>query len=185
MHPFERWLSEHFGATPPLGYCLRQEHGERWLRLHSLPGSKRYAEDETERSEVRRRAWAAASEILPSGGEPVWLVTGRFDDEARTLRLPEAPSLVFDYVGMYSDAVFEGSLMAYATQMSWPHPDFDRLVDAIAQDALRAVWMSSSTGEVFAPYDGGIDLVLATPQRTQALRRVFPADWFSPRADGL
>ena len=184
MHPFERWLREHFGAAPPVGHCLRLEHDERWLRLHSLPGSKRYAEDEDERCEVRRRASAAASEVLPSG-EAVWLVTGRFDDDARTLRLPEAPSLVFDYVGMYSTALFEGSFMAYATQATWPHPDFERLVDAVAQDALRVVWMSSSTGEDFAPYDGGSDLILETPERVQALRRAFPADWLSPRADGL
>lgn len=184
MVPLRQWLRDRFGTTPPLGDCLRRKHASRWLRLHSLPGSKRYAENEDERLEVRRRAWAAASEILPTG-DTVWLVTGRFDDEAHTLRLPEAALLSFDRVGTYSSSLFEGAFTAYATQTTWPHPDFNPLVAAIADDLLRAVWISASTGEVFAPYDGGIDLILGSRLRVQALRRVFPSEWFSPRADGL
>lgn len=186
VHSFERWFRQRFGATPPIGACLRTDHRERWLRLHSLPESKRYAENESERSEVRRRAWAAASEVLPSG-EPVWLVTYPFGDEGNELRLDEAPWMVFEQVGRYEHALFEdvGPLTMYAAHATWPHPDFERLIDAIAQDALRAVWISATTGEVFAPYDGGIDLVVETLQRMQSLRRVFPPDWFSRRPDGL
>jgi hypothetical protein len=184
VHVFEGWLREHFGATPPVGHCLRTDHRKRWLRLHSLPESKRYAEDDVERAEVRRRAWAAASEVLLTSS-PVWLVTCLFGTDPDHSRLDEVPSLVFDRAGRYEHALIDEPLVAYAAQTTWPHDGFDQLIDAIAGDAVRAVWFSQASGEVFAPYDGGIDLVVESPKRAETLRRVFPSDWFSKRADGL
>lgn len=181
---FDSWFRDRFGATPPLGYCLREAHHARWLRLHSLPESKRYADDDTERAEVRHRAWAAASEVLPTGGA-VWLVSCLFGQGPRQLRLTEAPALVFERAGRYQHESLEEPCVAYVAQTSWPHVDFDRLVDAIAEDAMRAVWFSSVTGEVFAPYDGGIDLIVETTERAESLRRLFPPGWFSRRTDGL
>ena len=40
------------------------------------------------------------------------------------------------------------------------------------------------TGEVFAPYDGGADLIVRSSERAKALRAGF-VDWLSGRADGL
>ena len=184
MHLFESWFRERFGATPPLGYRLREDHRPRWLRLHSLPESKRYADNDAERVELRMRASAAASEILPTGS-PVWLVSCLFGEEPDQLRLSAAPSLVLERAGRYADPYLVGPCIAYAAQTTWPHRDFEQFVDAIAEDAMRAVWFSSVSGEAFAPYDGGIDLIVETPQRAEALRQVFPRNWLSPRPDGL
>jgi hypothetical protein len=183
MHPFRRWLEGHFRTTPPLGYCLRADHPDRWVRLHSLPGSKRYAEDDADRREIRARAWAAASEVLPTG-EPVWVVVRRFGEAARELQIPEAPSIVFEHAGRWEHALLDDPVVAYVARTTWPDGDFDGLVDAIADDRERVAWFSVATGEVFAPYDGGIDL-FAEPARVASLRQVFPQEWFSSRADGL
>lgn len=185
MKTFERWWSEHYAATAPLGYCLRENYQDRWLRLHSLPNSKRYAEDDVERAEVRRRAWAAASKLLVTG-EPVSLVTGLYQGgEPHELGLSDLTSMSFERVGPYEHPLFDGPFVAYATQTIWPHADFDRLIDAIADDRLQLVWFSSISGEVFAPYDGGIDLIFGSPMRAQSMRPVFPPDWYSQRDDGL
>jgi len=186
VHDFDRWLAAYFGGTPPTGPCLRHDHAERWLRLHSLPGSKRYPEDAGERSEVRRRAWAAATELLPRD-TPIWVVTGRYGEgeDEPTRHLPEAPTLLFERAGRYGHRLFDRPFVAFAARATWPHADVDLLLDAIVRDTLRVVWFSSRTGEVFAPYDGGIDLVLETPRRVQALRRTFPSDWLSSHPDGL
>lgn len=181
MHTFETWFREHFGATAPVGYCLRADHHERWLRLHSLPESKRYADDDEERVEVRRRAWAAASEVLPTGS-PVWLVVPFYEEQLESL---QTLSLIFEDGGRYEHELFEGTLSAHVAQATWPHAGFDQLIDEVASDALRAVWFCVASGEVFAPYDGGIDLIAESPSRVQSLRRVFPPDWFSKHASGL
>ncbi len=191
VNVFEGWLREHFGATPPIGYCLRTDHRQRWLRIHSLPDAKRYAENELERSEVRRRAWVAAAEVLPTGAVCWLVVTGPPHENApRELRLPSAPAMLFERVKPYDhpllkDALEEERVVAYATQTTWPPADFDRLIGAIANDELRVVWFSPASAEVFAPYDGGIDLILESRTRMEALRRSFPAGWFSAREDGL
>lgn len=188
---FDHWFREHFGATAPVGYCLRADHGDRWLRLHSLPGSKRYAEEDGERAEVRRRAWAAAAALFPAGSA-VWLVVPSFYEAPSILdRLPV--TLVAG--GRYEHPLFCEPLRVDVAQITWPHGPglFEALIDEIANDALRAVWFSVATGEAFAPYDGGIDLFVASEARVEAspasrkdaLRRMFPRDWFSPRADGL
>lgn len=178
MHAFEKWFREHFGATAPVGYCLRVDHHERWLRLHSLPASKRYAEDDSERAEVRQRASAAASEVLPTGS-PVWLVVPAFEHEIQGL------SLTFEDGGRYEHERFEEPLHVRVAQTIWPHAGFDQLIDEVARDALRAVWFSIASGEVFAPYDGGVDLIAASEKRAAALRQVFPSNWFSNHAEGL
>ncbi|MCP3104536.1 hypothetical protein LZ198_37305 [Myxococcus sp. K15C18031901] len=181
MDDFERWFRNHFGTTAPVGYCLRADHHERWVRLHSLPESKRYAEDASERAEVRRRAWAAASEVLPTGS-PVWLVVPTFEPEHQGL---QSLSLAFEDAGRYEHELFEEPLEARVARTTWPHTGFDQLIDEVAADALRAVWFSMTSGEVFAPYDGGIDLIVESARRAGTLRKVFPPDWFSKRTDGF
>ena len=42
-----RW-TETYGAAPPLPHALRAAHVGGWFRVHSLPGSKRYAETDEE-----------------------------------------------------------------------------------------------------------------------------------------
>ncbi len=48
----------------------------------------------------------------------------------------------------------------------------------------RAMWVHSSTGEVFAPYDGGVDVVFSSVERRDLHRQRFSA-WLSSRPDGL
>ncbi|MFJ9372236.1 hypothetical protein [Streptomyces sp. NPDC101455] len=46
----ERWLS-----GPPVAHTFRSTYADRWVRFHSLPGSKRYPEYEDGYAIVRHR----------------------------------------------------------------------------------------------------------------------------------
>lgn len=61
---FESWWTSRFVRLPPLGHKLRRELPYRWLRIHSLPGSKRYADSEADYQEILSRQRAIAIEIL-------------------------------------------------------------------------------------------------------------------------
>jgi len=54
----------------------------------------------------------------------------------------------------------------------------------VALAALPALWVGISNGEVFAPYDGDVDCILASSARRDSLKARH-ADWLSERADGL
>ncbi len=101
---------------------------------------------------------------------------------ARTIR---QLSLNFEQGGRYTHAQLELPILVHVAQTTWPHDGFEALVDEVARDALRLAWFSEASGEVFAPYDGGIDLIVDSPSRAQALRRRLPRDWFSTHASGL
>lgn len=58
------WWTTHFGLTPPLGFRLRAAYPERWLRIHSLPESKRYPNTSAELELLLDRHAAVAGELF-------------------------------------------------------------------------------------------------------------------------
>ncbi|MFM9372740.1 hypothetical protein [Streptomyces sp. Da 82-17] len=60
----ELW-ARHRPLCPPVGHELRGPYRDAWVRFHSLPGSKRYAEDEADAAE-RDRMRGRHAEWLPA-----------------------------------------------------------------------------------------------------------------------
>lgn len=47
--------NEQWPGCPPIGYELRHCRPDQWVRFHSLPGSKRYADNPAEYAELLYR----------------------------------------------------------------------------------------------------------------------------------
>ncbi|MCA9708875.1 MAG: hypothetical protein KDK70_23725, partial [Myxococcales bacterium] len=75
---FPSWWSERFGQTSPLGYRLRAAFPERWLRIHSLPQSKRYPDSAAELDVLLHRHRTVAAAVL-SPDTPCKLLTPRYE----------------------------------------------------------------------------------------------------------
>jgi hypothetical protein len=58
-----RW-AEAWGDWRPVSHELPVRGNERWVRFHSLPGSKRYTGNEDEYAEVMRRHLTVLAELL-------------------------------------------------------------------------------------------------------------------------
>jgi hypothetical protein len=71
-----------------------------------------------------------------------------------------------------------------AAEAVWRVDTFAPLLQDIAEDRRRVLWVSLDEGEVFAPYAGGVDLIVRDELRRAELHRRFAA-WRSPRPDGL
>src|SRR5215208_4167866 len=69
------WWGEHFPGSAPVGFMLRQIYDERWLRIHSLPESKRYADTVGEYAELLRRHNQVATDALGDGSR-CYLIEG-------------------------------------------------------------------------------------------------------------
>lgn len=66
IEPLSWWVSE-FKEIVPVGHVLHPCLFDNWTRFHSLPESKRYAEDEVEYAEILRRhlEWGIALFKVP------------------------------------------------------------------------------------------------------------------------
>lgn len=136
------WLHFRPGAVP-LGWMLRQSEAEPWLRLHALPGSKRYAENARERHLILGRAnWLAT--LLLGTNEPCWQVAIVSEDRSN--------------IGCCYEKEEDFSWHLRATAMIWRANEQNGQLAAIADDTSRMLWMNRKTGRIFAPYDGGFDL---------------------------
>ncbi len=165
-----------------------------WVRFHSLPESKRYADTSAEREILLYRANTLASEILGEDGA-CWLVQtkwvtpeGSFDvaDEFDPFRACREFGLSFAFRFLADEGDGEEHPWdVHAGPTRWREGTFDDLLWAIANEqAGPTLWMSQATGAVFAPYDGGVDLFLPNAGTALELKQRH-SDWLSDHPLGL
>lgn len=191
---FEREWRKHYASTMPTGWIVRYEGVGHWVRFHSLPESERYATTDDERGIVLARANVLAQHTLGEGTS-CWLVQACWrplDEERVEPYDPFWPCREHQLAYQFSvrepgseDDDEATDWRIHAGLVDWRAGAFDRIVRSCAADRLAPVlWMSRVTGAVFAPYDGGVDLFLASEAEVTVLRRRF-ASWLSDHPDGL
>lgn len=180
------WALHHRGEAP-IGFELRDAGAPNWVRFHSLPNSKRYPDTDEERAGLLERQNRLALEVL--GDRPCWVAQSHWPqptpgDERRALGATR--DLALDYAFSFMPRTMDGDAwIAHAKLTTWPASATDDLLLSIADDrAAPIIWMSAANGAVFAPYDGGVDLFLATADETNRLRATYP-DWLSAHPEGL
>lgn len=193
---FQRLWDAVSPKTAPIPYTLKFAYPDRWFRIHSLPGSKRYAETPEEKSILLGRQNELMTDLLGSDAAAV-LVTGDYCSSLPaaahiTIRDPLFHPYAFTQVepvdlhAYYPEEDFgPGRLYrpAFAETFWSPHRH-DPLLMGIADDVQRAVFISPANHAVVAPYDGGIDCIL----KDTAARDVYKVkykEWLSPRDDGF
>ena len=73
----EIWTSK-YNLTPPISYHLRYAFPERWFRIHSLPESKRYPENDSEWGILLNRQNSLIGDLLGKDSD-ILVVTGEYD----------------------------------------------------------------------------------------------------------
>lgn len=177
---------EIFSETPPLGHVLREKFSSRWIRFHALPKSKRYAEDDAEMSMILNRADILANEVL--GADQCFLFASYADNEHITDKNCMA-NKVYNLDQSFNWHQTDGDETIYWTtywkSTHWNIDTFSPLIKKIADDEeCPIIWLSNSRQEIFAPYDGGFDIICETPERVSHLQEKY-TDWMSARPDWL
>jgi hypothetical protein len=165
---------------------------DRWVRFHSLPGSKRYPEDDAEYAEVLARHNAILEELARPSAQVVLVTTGYSGSPVPSRSYPEL--VAFDPGGSpwrtsprhRVEGFDEPSYWhLFASAWEWRPGAFDPLVRLVADDAVANVLIVASDCRwVLHPYDGGMDVIAESPAARQLLRAKYAA-WLSARADGL
>lgn len=181
------WNSK-YAPSLPLGYHLRKNHPEQWFRIHSLPGGQRYAKSAQAYSTILHRQNLLLEDLIGAGTE-VAILHCQFGDVNR--QFPKhllTPYGEFQQVKVeqippqtHSESLAIGIFVKFE---AWYPKQHDALLRAIANDETRAIFVCPSRNCIVAPYDGGVDVILNSSKRRDALKEKYKA-WLSPRLDGL
>lgn len=182
-----------FPNCEPVAHLLRIAFSDRWVRFHSLPGSKRYPQDETEYATVLERHNRILGELAGPGENVVLLSTGYSESPTPVRTEPEWQVLDPDAVPWRSVAMHDLSddfaepsyWHVFASERQWRPGMFDPLVRLVANDVLANVMIvAPDCNWLLHPYDGGMDVIAESSTARDRLRASH-AEWLSPREDGL
>jgi hypothetical protein len=73
---------------------------------------------------------------------------------------------------------------AFFSEINWEQNKFDKILRSIANDEMRAFFISVDKKCLIAPYDGGMDFVLENSKIKEDLKNKYK-DWLSIHAEGL
>ncbi|CAM4036938.1 MULTISPECIES: DUF3885 domain-containing protein [Tsukamurella] len=190
---FDGAWTRRFGGTPLRAIDLRYVDRSKWVRLHSLPESKRYAESEAEYMELLRRYFAILDELR--GNEQILTVVTCSFSFSRSQRPVRRNSVLAGLLPRprYWRSVSEGE--DEHEEQAWVHlyvhrvhreaPALRELFRAAADErAVDVIVTGSEVTWVLHPYDGGSDLILPTPVERDRVSELF-VDWRSPWDHGL
>ena len=152
-----------FPNTIPISYLFKYDYSDSWFRIHSLPESKRYAEDDNEWKILLTRQNKIITDLFGVRTN-VLIVKGDFNlsDEEEVFK--DYSFSMLDNIDLHeldSDDYDKGQIYQQSfAETIWIPNQHDKLLRAIAVDITRAFFLSFDKKIIAAPYDGGVDFVL-------------------------
>lgn len=163
-------------GTPPEADQLKAIFPERWVRFHSLPGSKRYPEDEAEYRTALSRHHAVLDDLAGTASSLV-VVTTAYGDHHRPRRAGDVARATgrarrwwtFETADSAPDWPLWCS--AFVSRSTGPRDELEPLLRLVADDRTRGVVIApTDLAWLYHPYDGGADVLLPTREGRDALR---------------
>ncbi|MGC4100206.1 DUF3885 domain-containing protein [Ferruginibacter sp.] len=192
---FNIFWASNFADTIPIQHYFRHDYPDRWFRIHSLPGSKRYPDNKREWEILLGRQNEIITDLLGNHSTFV-LVTGDSEQEGYTELHPIAavdsiakiPFVLIDEINLYklNPTMYEpGHLYKpMISEQVWQPNNFDNILKDIANESLRAFFVSIDNNLIVAPYDGGMDLILKDTENRNFYREKYK-HWLPQESDGL
>jgi hypothetical protein len=166
------WQS-HYPLCPPINYLFKIFYNDRWLRVHSLPDSKRYAETEEEWDILLSTQNKILDDIFKLGNEMI-LFSGSYnhldflnenDSLSNHNSLKNYDFTALDNIDLYArsqDYCEENTYYTpYFTTLFFKQNSYNAILKSVADDELRVFFLNPNTKTIFAPYDGGVDIIYA------------------------
>lgn len=194
---FHHLWHQYYPGLPPLAYVLHEKLPNLWWRFHSLPESKQYPDSLEERTILLHRHNTLATEVLGQGQE-CWLVQSLYTEEHFPPPDPLqkiidsdgaewSPVLTdmltrIDFASVGVDPDLPLSCAAFPTR--WEPGKFDDFLCYVAINYGRFLFIETKHGQVYAPYNGGADLIVDTTQKRDEMKAAY-SDWLSTHPSGL
>ncbi|WKD30611.1 DUF3885 domain-containing protein [Streptomyces xanthophaeus] len=183
-------LWERQWPAPPC-VSLRHAYPERWVRFHSLPGSKEYPESEDEYAIVLERQRVLLEELGPDD-DLLWVITtewdGRPEPGPRMTELQRVDPHARHWESRLSDDDDPDDLVyehVHVSSRSRSGNSLYPLLRLVADNAGIAVTLAPPDLRwVFRPYPGGVDVCAPSTAGRDSLKAAHP-DWLSAHPSGL
>ncbi len=187
-HIAKLWRTSFTSESPPTAFQCRYTLHNRWLRIHSLPSSKRYAESELEKAEILRRHNEVATHVLGDASPCVLFITcfhPSLDQETLAL-LPASLELsLVPELQSIDENEDDSTIHIYAAELQWHRDSLDSLISAVADEEIEQIFFANLWRRTaYAPYDGGADLFLDSSSAVANTKHMWNS-WLSFREDGL
>ncbi len=197
VNNFRRFWQQHFPDCPPVSYLFKYNLADRWFRFHSLPESKRYAEDETEVAELLARQNTVLLDAIETDSDCV-LVSGSYADSPLVENLKSCPALAefeFQEFAKLSKQDFDPDelepneepiyLTLFYTMHKLKRGSLDEVLLCVANERIVNFFVVSCERQrIFAPYDGGVDVILKDAKERDDFKAKYK-DWLSRHREGL
>ncbi len=184
--------TQRLGATSPIAHCFRDVFRDRWVRFHSLPDSKRYAESESEWETLLERHNTIIAELTNDGSQLDLLTTN-----GSASATPGSPDVEVCELGLLAEhwrtvAMHEIESNSdpyywhiFRSPITWRPNALDKVIRLVANDRIWNVMVLDPVDSwLLHPYDGGMDVILGSTGERDKLSNSF-ASWRSSRSDGL
>ncbi|OKJ05133.1 hypothetical protein AMK18_01440 [Streptomyces sp. CB01249] len=166
-------------------------YADRWVRFHSLPESKRYADDEAEYAVILDRHHTLLGELGPDD-EEVYVVTREWSGDlapgARRPELRDADPDAEHWGSHVHDDDFPDDIVyehEYVSRRPRTRHALDPLLRLVADDVVSGVTIAPlDLRWIYHPYDGGGDVVAPDGATRDALRAAHQS-WLSAHPLGL
>jgi len=190
----ELWFSN-YPDTVTISYLFKHDYSDKWFRIHSLPQSKRYAENEAEWKILLARQNEIITDLLGLD-TPILIVTGEYNwGDQRVIHITDEEEIFkqFQFVRLDNidlhkidkEQYDEPDLYRPAfAETVWKPSCHDQLLREIATDNVRAFFISFDKKVIVAPYDGGVDFVLKDSLTRDFYKNKYK-QYLSEREDGM
>lgn len=192
---FQKLWTLNYPDTAPISYLFKHTYTDRWFRIHSLPKSKRYPEDENDWQVLLSRQNEIITDLF--GLEtPILIVTGEYNcGDHRQIHITDEEEIFeqFSFVRLDNIDLHKIDPEQYDepdiyrpvfAQTIWKPNYHDKLLMKIANDDTRAFFISFDKNVIVSPYDGGVDFVLKDSLTKEYYKKKYK-QWLSEPDDGL
>ncbi len=173
---FEEFWEKNYPETPPINYFFQQKLHDRWLRIHSLHQSKRYANTKEEWDELFLRQHTVINDLIPHNTE-IQVVINFIEIDSFLFKLYD-----FENIGVFVDSENETVFQSFCFKTNWQTNCLDQLLKEVANDNVRAFIIGPNC--LISPYDGGMNIIYQNTEIRDFHKNKYKA-WLSKRADGF
>lgn len=192
---FQKSWALHYPDTVPISHLFKDDYLDRWFRIHSLPESKRYADNCAEWEILLSRQNEIITDLFGID-TPIFLITGEYNwGDQSTIHVTKEKEVFKSFAFVRLDNIELNQIdperydkpdiyrPAFTTTV-WRPNYHDNILREIATDNIRAFFLSFDKSVIIAPYDGGIDFVLKDSLTKENCKNMY-RQWLSEREDGL